>query len=61
MQKKEALMLLQMIQEATQWLLGLTEPVVEVYADAGTTSLYGFFLKMNANPCHCHAGGFCYL
>ncbi len=28
MQKKEALMLLQMIQEATQWLLGLTEPVV---------------------------------
>jgi Smg protein len=27
MQKKEALMLLQMIQEATQWLLGLTEPV----------------------------------
>lgn len=29
MQKKEALMLLQMIQEATQWLMGLTEPVVK--------------------------------
>jgi Smg protein len=28
MQKKEALMLLQMIQEATQWLMGLTEPNV---------------------------------
>lgn len=28
MQKKEALMLLQMIQEATQWLMGLTEPDV---------------------------------
>ena len=28
MQKKEALMLLQMIQEATQWLMGLTEPEV---------------------------------
>lgn len=29
MQKKEALMLLQMIQEATQWLMGLTEPAVQ--------------------------------
>jgi Smg protein len=29
MQKKEALMLLQMIQEATQWLMGLTEPHVQ--------------------------------
>lgn len=28
MQKKEALLLLQMIQEATQWLMGLTEPEV---------------------------------
>ncbi len=28
MQKKEALLLLQMIQEATQWLIGLTEPEV---------------------------------
>lgn len=28
MQKKETLLLLQMIQEATQWLLGLTEPAV---------------------------------
>ncbi len=29
MQKKEALLLLQMIQEATQWLVGLTDPAVD--------------------------------
>lgn len=29
MRKKEALLLLQMIQEATQWLMGLTEPQVD--------------------------------
>jgi Smg protein len=39
MQKKEALMLLQMIQEATQWLLGLTEPVAPLPTPKGGNSL----------------------